>query len=162
MQDWCSLTYLHTEIVCVIISLWCLLFVCHFYPIVTLWRDIEKEAFFKDIYSTGHFFQSCIYFHMQMYLFKLIYPAFRRVLCCHDVLLPILFLVEKLTNPAYKYEGEGFHRSSSNSSLNSMMSAEGELHIRTCPQCRTMLEKRDQQMEQRSSQPIIAQLYEVW
>ncbi len=68
---------------------------------------------------------------------------------------------EKLTNPAFQYEGEGFHRSSSNSSLNSILSPEGELHVRTCQECRTLLERRDQQMEQRHSKPMVVRLYEV-
>ena len=71
------------------------------------------------------------------------------------------FVVEKLTNPSCQYEGEGFHRSSSNSSLNSIMGPEGEPHIRTCFECRTLLERRDQQIEQRSYKPPIVILYEV-
>ena len=72
-----------------------------------------------------------------------------------------LILTEKMTNPSFRYEGEGFHRSSSNSSLNSMLSPEGEPHIRTCGECRILLERRDQQIEQRNYKPPICQIYEV-
>ena len=68
---------------------------------------------------------------------------------------------EKLTNPAVSYDGEGFRRSSSNSSLNSIFSPEGDPHIRTCNECRLLLERRDEQMSQRAISPVIVQLYEV-
>lgn len=69
-------------------------------------------------------------------------------------------LAKKLTNPSFLYEGEGFHRSNSNSSLNSIFSPEGELFIRTCNECRFLLERRDEQMTQRSIRPVIVQLYD--
>ena len=68
---------------------------------------------------------------------------------------------EKLTNPAFQYEGEGFRRSSSSTSLNSILSPEGEGHIRTCEACRVLLERRDQQIEQRNRKPLIVQIYMV-
>ncbi|KAK2183197.1 hypothetical protein NP493_320g01009 [Ridgeia piscesae] len=77
--------------------------------------------------------------------------------CSH--FLPFSY-AKKLTNPAYSYEGDGFHRWGSNSSLNSIMSPEGEPHIRTCFECRAFLEKRDRQMEQRAAKPQIVQMYE--
>ncbi|KAK2142843.1 hypothetical protein LSH36_907g00018 [Paralvinella palmiformis] len=67
---------------------------------------------------------------------------------------------KKLTNPAFHYEGEGFRRSSSSTSLNSILSPEGEGHIRTCEPCRMLLERRDQQIEQRNSKPLIVQIYQ--
>ena len=70
-------------------------------------------------------------------------------------------LSEKLTDPGFRYEGEGFHRSSSTGSLNSIMGPEGEAHIRTCYECRMLLERRDQQIEQRNAKPTIVLLYEV-
>ena len=72
-----------------------------------------------------------------------------------------LYFSGKLTNPAFAYEGEGFRRTTSNGSLNSMFGAEGDLHIRTCNECRMLLERRDQQMEQRNVTPVIVQLYNV-
>ena len=67
----------------------------------------------------------------------------------------------KLTNPAFSYDGQGFRRTNSNSSLNSMFGADGDQHIRTCTECRQLLERRDQQMEQRNTTPHIVQLYNV-
>lgn len=69
-------------------------------------------------------------------------------------------LAKKLTNPAFSYEGDGFHRSGSNSSLNSIFGPEGDMHIRTCDECRFLLERRDEQMSQRTIKPVIVQLYE--
>jgi len=68
---------------------------------------------------------------------------------------------EKLTNPAFAYEGEGFRRSSSSSSLNSIFSPDGDVHIRTCNDCRELLERRDEQISRRSSRPALVVLYEV-
>ena len=68
---------------------------------------------------------------------------------------------EKLTNPAFAYEGEGFRRSSSSSSLNSIFSPDGDLHIRTCSDCRDLLERRDEQISRRSSRPALVVLYDV-
>lgn len=70
---------------------------------------------------------------------------------------------EKLTNPAFQTEMEvGFlKRTGSNSSLNSLMSPEGEAHIRTCNNCRKLLERRDQQIQQRNVKPPIVIMYEV-
>lgn len=67
---------------------------------------------------------------------------------------------KKLTDPGFQYEGEGFRRSSSNSSLNSIMSPEGDPQVRTCVECRSLLERRDMQMEHRNAKPIIVQLYD--
>ncbi|ELU11604.1 hypothetical protein CAPTEDRAFT_181514 [Capitella teleta] len=67
----------------------------------------------------------------------------------------------KMINPAFSYDGDGFRRSSSNSSLNSVLSPDGEPHLRTCSECRTLLERRDRLIEQRNARPIIVQLYEV-
>lgn len=72
-----------------------------------------------------------------------------------------LDIAEKMINPSFRYDGDGFRRSSSNSSLNSILSPEGELHLRTCIQCRSLLERRDQQIEQRNTKALITQLYEV-
>ncbi|KAL5014503.1 hypothetical protein ScPMuIL_008773 [Solemya velum] len=68
----------------------------------------------------------------------------------------------KLTDPAFQFEGEnGFlKRSDSNSSLNSIASPEGEVHVRTCQECRKLLERRDQLVEQRNTKPTIVLLYE--
>ena len=66
-----------------------------------------------------------------------------------------------MTNPGFAYEGEGFRRSSSNSSLNSIFSPDGDLHIRTCNDCRDLLERRDEQLSRRSSRPALVVLYEV-
>ncbi|XP_013417356.1 rabenosyn-5-like [Lingula anatina] len=72
---------------------------------------------------------------------------------------------KKLTDPAFKPGndtplGIGFRRSNSTSSLNSMMTPEGEPHIRICWECRKLLERRAQQMEHRNSRPVIGQFYE--
>ena len=72
---------------------------------------------------------------------------------------------EKLTNPAFSFDGgreAGFlKRSSSNSSLNSLFSTEGDPHLRVCEECRKLLERRDQMVEQRNTKPTIVVLYEV-
>lgn len=69
---------------------------------------------------------------------------------------------KKLTDPAFNFSKEsGFlKRSGSDTSLNSMFSAEGEQHIRTCLDCRRLLERRDELVEQRNTKPPIVQLYE--
>ncbi|XP_014790585.1 rabenosyn-5 [Octopus bimaculoides] len=69
---------------------------------------------------------------------------------------------KKLTDPAFNFQKEsGFlKRSGSDTSLNSMFSAEGEQHIRTCLDCRRLLERRDSLVEQRNLKPVIVQLYE--
>ncbi|XP_053377139.1 rabenosyn-5-like [Mercenaria mercenaria] len=71
---------------------------------------------------------------------------------------------KKLTNPSFSFEGgrdSGFlKRSGSNSSLNSLFSTEGDPHIRACEDCRKLLERRDQQMEQRNTKSTIVLLYE--
>ncbi|XP_052286155.1 rabenosyn-5-like isoform X13 [Dreissena polymorpha] len=71
---------------------------------------------------------------------------------------------KKLTNPAFSFDSgreQGFlKRSSSNSSLNSMFSSEGDPHIRSCDDCRKLLERRDLQMEQRNTKSTIVLLYE--
>ncbi|GAB1603705.1 rabenosyn-5-like [Argonauta hians] len=69
---------------------------------------------------------------------------------------------KKLTDPAFNFNKEsGFlKRSGSDTSLNSMFSAEGEQHIRTCFDCRRLLERRDDLVEQRNLKPVIVQLYE--
>lgn len=79
--------------------------------------------------------------------------------CSH--FLPHTF-AKKLTNPAFQTEMEvGFlKRTGSNSSLNSLMSPEGEAHIRTCNNCRKLLERRDQQIQQRNVKPPIVIMYE--
>lgn len=77
-------------------------------------------------------------------------------------LCPVLF-AEKLVNPAFSFEGEGFlKRSNSNTSLNSLVSVEGEQHMRVCQDCRQLLERRDIMAEQRNTKPPIVQLYDVW
>ena len=72
---------------------------------------------------------------------------------------------EKLTNPAFSFDSSreaGFlKRSSSNSSLNSLFSTEGDPHLRICQECRKLLERRDQMVEQRNVKPSIVLLYEV-
>lgn len=79
--------------------------------------------------------------------------------CSH--FLPHAF-AKKLTNPAFQTDVEvGFlKRSGSNSSLNSLMSPEGEPHLRTCHNCRKLLERRDQQIEQRNTKPPIVIMYQ--
>ncbi|KAL4226333.1 Rabenosyn-5 [Mactra antiquata] len=71
---------------------------------------------------------------------------------------------KKLTNPSYNFDGDkdvGFlKRSGSNSSLNSLFSTEGDPHIRSCDECRKLLERRDLQMEQRNTKTAIVLLYE--
>jgi rabenosyn-5 len=74
------------------------------------------------------------------------------------------YISEKLTNPAFQFESEnvGFlRRSGSNSSLNSMVNPEGEPHIRTCWDCRALLERRDKLVESRNTRPAIMDLYDV-
>ena len=68
---------------------------------------------------------------------------------------------ENLINPSLNFAGPGFHRSDSSTSLNSVLGIDGDLHIRTCINCRTLLERRDQQIEQRSTKPTLVLLYEV-
>ncbi|XP_060079177.1 rabenosyn-5-like [Ylistrum balloti] len=79
--------------------------------------------------------------------------------CSH--FMPYTF-AKKLTDPAFQTGGEvGFlKRSGSNTSLNSLMGMDGDPHIRTCENCRKLLERRDQQMEQRNTQPPIVLLYQ--
>lgn len=79
--------------------------------------------------------------------------------CSH--FMPYTF-AKKLTDPAFQVGGEvGFlKRSSSNTSLNSLMGMDGDPHIRTCENCRKLLERRDQQIEQRNTRPPIVVLYE--
>ncbi|WAR24987.1 RBNS5-like protein [Mya arenaria] len=71
---------------------------------------------------------------------------------------------KKLTNPAFSFDGgrdQGFlKRAGSNSSLNSLFSTEGDPHIRSCEECRKLLERRDQLMEQRNTKTSIVILYE--
>lgn len=71
---------------------------------------------------------------------------------------------KKLTNPAFNFDSgreAGFlKRSSSNSSLNSLFSTEGDPHLRVCQECRKLLERRDQMVEQRNTKPSIVVLYE--
>ncbi|XP_064632775.1 rabenosyn-5-like [Lineus longissimus] len=76
--------------------------------------------------------------------------------------LPFTF-AKKLTNPAFQFESEGvgfLRRSGSNSSLNSMVNPEGDPHIRTCWDCRALLERRDKQVESRNTRPVIMDLYD--
>ncbi|XP_052286152.1 rabenosyn-5-like isoform X10 [Dreissena polymorpha] len=71
---------------------------------------------------------------------------------------------KKLTNPAFSFDSgreQGFlKRSSSNFSLKSMFSSEGDPHIRSCDDCRKLLERRDLQIEQRNTKSTIVLLYE--
>ena len=73
--------------------------------------------------------------------------------------------IEKLTDPAFEMQSPaelGFlRRSDSNTSLNSLMGFEGDPHIRTCKQCRKLLERRDQQVQQRNSKSTVVLYYEV-
>lgn len=74
-----------------------------------------------------------------------------------------LFL-EKLTDPTFQNQDieVGFlRRTGSNSSLNSILGPEGDPHIRTCDNCRKLLERRNEQIEQRTTKPIVVLLYEV-
>ena len=72
------------------------------------------------------------------------------------------FFSEKLVNPAFSFQGEGFlRRSNSNSSLNSLVGPDGEQHMRICDVCRRLLERRDKMTEQRNSKPNIVLLYDV-
>jgi hypothetical protein len=73
-----------------------------------------------------------------------------------------LCVVEKLVNPAFAFEGEGFlKRSDSDTSINSILGADGEQHMRVCKICRQLLERRDSMTQQRNTKPPIVQLYEV-
>lgn len=68
---------------------------------------------------------------------------------------------QKLVNPAFQFEGEGFlKRTNSNTSINSLVGAEGEQHMRVCKTCRQLLERRDNMTEMRNTKPVIVQLYE--
>ncbi|KAL8621156.1 hypothetical protein ACOMHN_004827 [Nucella lapillus] len=68
---------------------------------------------------------------------------------------------QKLINPAFSFEGEGFlKRSSSNTSLNSLMGLDGEQHMRVCGTCRQLLERRDSMAQLRNTKPPIVQLYD--
>ncbi|KAK3101522.1 hypothetical protein FSP39_004200 [Pinctada imbricata] len=77
--------------------------------------------------------------------------------------LPHTF-AKKLTDPAFQLQSDvdvGFlKRSDSNASLNSILGPEGDPHIRTCANCRKLLERRNDQMEQRNYKPAIVLLYE--
>ncbi|XP_014667891.1 PREDICTED: rabenosyn-5-like [Priapulus caudatus] len=82
-----------------------------------------------------------------------------------SVYLPFAY-ARKLTNPAFALEEpkqlgvSSLPRTGSSGSLNSMTNAEGEQHIRICTECRRLLDRRDQLIEQRTSKPIIVQFYE--
>lgn len=68
---------------------------------------------------------------------------------------------QKLVNPAHSFSGEGFlKRSSSNTSLNSLMGADGEAVMRVCKTCRKLLERRDKMTELRNTSPPIVQIYD--
>lgn len=76
--------------------------------------------------------------------------------------LPHTF-AKKLTDPTFQNQDieVGFlRRTGSNSSLNSILGPEGDPHIRTCDNCRKLLERRNEQIEQRTSKPIVVLLYE--
>ncbi|GFO21195.1 Rabenosyn-5 [Plakobranchus ocellatus] len=67
---------------------------------------------------------------------------------------------QKLINPAHSFAGEGFlKRSNSNTSLNSLMGADGEAVMRVCRTCRKLLERRDKMTELRNTIPPIVQIY---
>lgn len=84
---------------------------------------------------------------------------------CHrcSQFLPYTY-AKKLINPSFHCDGGkavGFlKRTGSSSSLDSMFSTDGEPHIRCCLECRTLLEHRDQQAEQRNYKSAIEKLYE--
>lgn len=76
----------------------------------------------------------------------------------------IVYTTEKLTDPAFQNQDieVGFlRRTGSNSSLNSILGPEGDPHIRTCEKCRKLLERRNEQIEQRTNKPTVVLLYEV-
>ncbi|XP_074656715.1 rabenosyn-5-like [Tubulanus polymorphus] len=78
--------------------------------------------------------------------------------------LPYAF-AKRLTDPAYDVAtidgGCGYlRRTGSASSLNSMTNPDGEPHVRTCVDCRRLLERRDVQMRQRYATPPIVDIYE--
>lgn len=82
---------------------------------------------------------------------------------CSDFIL--FSYARKLTNPVFAHQSlsqpcSPMHRSGSSSSLNSLLSAAGEPHIRSCRQCKQLLDRRDQQLEERIRQPVIVHLYE--
>lgn len=82
---------------------------------------------------------------------------------CSDFIL--FSYARKLTNPVFAHQSlsqpcSPMHRSGSSSSLNSLLSAAGEPHIRSCLQCKQLLDRRDQQLEDRIRQPVIVHLYE--
>ncbi|ESO10047.1 hypothetical protein HELRODRAFT_167891 [Helobdella robusta] len=83
-----------------------------------------------------------------------------RIIChkCSNF-LPYDF-ARKMTSSPASYEGEGFHRSSSTSSLNSTVGAEGYLHLRTCQDCRFLLERRQEQINLQTCKPNVVLLYE--
>lgn len=85
---------------------------------------------------------------------------------CNSCSKFILFsYARKLTNPVFAHQSMSqpsspMHRSGSSSSLNSLLNAAGEPHIRVCAQCKQLLDRRDQQVEERTKQPVIVQMYE--
>ncbi len=51
-------------------------------------------------------------------------------------------------------------RRGSSSSLLSIMNSSGDPHIRVCKDCKMLLNRRDQQIEDKQSKPILSQFYE--
>ena len=70
-------------------------------------------------------------------------------------------LVESTHHDIEEFTTGGFRRSTSNSSLNSMLSPEGDVHFRCCGECRALLERRDRTTAERREKPVITLLYEV-
>lgn len=87
------------------------------------------------------------------------------IMCANCSAFILFSYARKLTNPVFAHQSisqpsSPMHRSGSNSSLNSLLNAAGEPHIRVCVQCKLLLDRRDQQVEERTKQPIIVQMYE--
>ncbi|XP_041350163.1 rabenosyn-5-like [Gigantopelta aegis] len=83
------------------------------------------------------------------------------IICYHCSQFLTFSYAQKLVNPAFSFQGEGFlKRTNSNSSLNSLVGPDGEQHMRICDVCRRLLERRDKMTEQRNSKPNIVLLYD--
>uniref|UniRef100_T1J0G3 FYVE-type domain-containing protein n=1 Tax=Strigamia maritima TaxID=126957 RepID=T1J0G3_STRMM len=88
------------------------------------------------------------------------------IMCSHCSDFILFTKAKKLTSPVLMAQQSvsqptsPIHRSGSNSSLNSLVNAAGEPHIRVCIQCNILLDKRADVIEAKLNQPPIVQLYE--
>lgn len=81
---------------------------------------------------------------------------------CHSCLnyLPYSF-AKKLINPELTYEGDGFKRASSNSSINTIgLINEPDPKLKACQECRIVLEKRQHRNEMKNTKPPISVIYD--